>query len=67
MAAVDAEGGVGIGGLVGAGELDHGAGAAAAAVDDLDLDAGDVVLGLVDVGAVDAWRLCQFGARMERD
>jgi hypothetical protein len=51
-AVVDAEVGVGVGGLVSAGELDHGAGRAAAAANDLDLHARDVVLGLVDVGAV---------------
>jgi hypothetical protein len=54
-ASVDAEVGVGVGGLVGAGELDHGTGAAVSAAGDLDLDAGDEVLGLVDVGPVDAW------------
>jgi hypothetical protein len=52
-AVVDAEVGVLIGVLVGAGELSHGSRDAATATDDLDLDAGDVVLGLVDVRAVD--------------
>jgi hypothetical protein len=52
VSVVDAEVGVGVGGLVGTGELDHGAGVAAAATRDLDLHAGDVVLGLVDVRAV---------------
>lgn len=53
VATVDAEVGVGVGGLVGTGELDDGTGLAAAATSNLDLDARDVVLGLVDVGAVD--------------
>ena len=52
-AVVDAEVGVGVAGLVGAGELDGGARGAAAAVHDLDLHARDVVLRLVDVGPVD--------------
>jgi hypothetical protein len=52
VSVVDAEVGVGVGSLVSTGELDHGAGVAAAATRDLDLHAGDVVLGLVDVGAV---------------
>jgi hypothetical protein len=68
-AVVDAEVGVGVGGLVRAGELqsvskrrsnvceeitylDHGTWGTAAAASDLDLHARDVVLGLVDVGAV---------------
>jgi hypothetical protein len=51
-AVVDAEVGVGVGCLVCAGELDQGAGCAAATTLDLDLHARDVVLGLVDVGAV---------------
>jgi hypothetical protein len=52
VSVVDAEVGVGVGGLVSTRELDHGAGLAATATLDLDLHAGDVVLGLVDVGAV---------------
>lgn len=51
-AVVDAEVGVGVGGLVSTGELDHGARLAATTAGNLDLHAGDVVLGLVDVGAV---------------
>jgi hypothetical protein len=51
-AVVDAEVGVGVGGLVSTGELDHGTGSTAAAALNLDLHARDVVLGLVDVGAV---------------
>lgn len=52
-AVVDGEVGVGVGSLVGTGELDHGAGGSGTTTLDLDLKAGDVVLGLVDVGAVD--------------
>jgi hypothetical protein len=53
-AAVDAEVGVLVAGLVGTGELDGGAGNAVAAASDLDLHTRDIVLRLVDVGAVDA-------------
>jgi hypothetical protein len=55
VTAVDAEVGVGIGGLVGARELDEGRRGAGAAVLDADLGAGDEVLGLVDVRRVDAY------------
>lgn len=51
-AVVDAEVGVWVRGLVGTGELDSGTGGTAAATLNLDLHARDVVLGLVDVGAV---------------
>lgn len=53
-AVVDAHGSVRVRGLVGARELDQRAGAARAAVLDLDLHAGHVVFGLVDVGSVNA-------------
>lgn len=51
---VDREVGVGVGLLVGTGELDHlGVNLAGTTTGDSDLHAGDVVLGLVDVGSVD--------------
>lgn len=52
---VDAEVGVLVAVLVRAGELDHGPGVAGSSVDHLDLHAGDIVLGLVHVRAVDAY------------
>lgn len=52
-AVVDAEVGIGVGGLVSTGELDSGARSTATTTLNLDLHARDVVLGLVDVGAVD--------------
>lgn len=54
---VDVEVGIGVGGLVGTGELDHGAGAAVSAVHYLDLNTGCVVLGLVDMRAVDTYAM----------
>jgi len=51
-AVVDAEVGIGVGGLVCARELDEGTGGTTTAAYDLDLHAPDVVLWLVDVGAM---------------
>jgi len=53
LSAVDAEVGVWVGGLVSTGELNSGARSAASTVHNLDLDARNVVLRLVDVASVD--------------
>jgi hypothetical protein len=53
-AIVDAHGRIEVVVLVSSGETGHGAGRAAAAVGDLDLGAGDVVLRLLHMGTVDA-------------
>ena len=54
-AVVDAHGSVGVVVPVRTRELDHGTGAAAATVLDLDLNARDVVLGLLDVRSVNTY------------
>lgn len=65
MAVVDGEVGICVRGLVCSWELDGWAWRASATVLDLDLQARDVVLWLVDVGAVDTCK-CLLAAGNER-
>lgn len=55
-AGVNVKVGVSVTVRVSARELDHGPGGSRATVGDLNLNARDVVLGLVDVGSVDTWK-----------